>query len=453
MTPRPSRLGATSAAVASAAFLLAGVALTIVGVSGAASRAAGERDPTFGANGLVYLEGSHMKGTDVLVQSDGRLVIARVTAGMEQERFDTRIGRLRSDGALQGTTFTLPDADVAGVGRQLSGKIVAAGTTVPASPPSAVWTQFWIARLNGDLSGDETFGTDGWREISTPGVTHAKAASLIVRPNGDIFVAGSGSVGRDYRSRPRVFVLAKRRRDGGIDPSFGPPGNEGVVYTDLHASTDEWANAAAAAPGGKIVLAGLAVVDETSQFALARYLPDGRLDQSFGRNGTVLTDFRSSESEAAHAIVVQPDGKIVVAGSAVIRHDRRRYVTIAVARFRTDGSLDPTFDDDGKVLTRVRTQAEATGIALQRDGRIIVVGTAMAPGSRQELAIVRYMPDGSLDTTFSGDGRHSDRVGDDVYGWVWTADVALQADGKVVVVATVQRSGRPSAVAVVRYQG
>jgi len=164
----------------------------------------------------------------------------------------------------------------------------------------------------------------------------------------------------------------------------------------------------------------------------------GDLDPSFGAGGTVTTSFAGGGF--ASAVAIQGDGKIVVAGSAAGGSGQGEF---AVARYGTDGSLDVAFDGDGMVTTPIAGGGdEATSVAIQPNGRIVVAGT----DSRERFAVVRYRADGSLDPTFDGDGivRTNLTKGDDI-----GLDMALQPDGRIVVAGP---AGSPSRFALVRYR-
>jgi uncharacterized delta-60 repeat protein len=172
-------------------------------------------------------------------------------------------------------------------------------------------------------------------------------------------------------------------------------------------------------PDGKIVAAGSSqAADSSSEFALARYLPNGRLDRSFGASGRVLTGFGPNGRATASSVALQRDGKIVVAGTA--GH------AFAVARYRPNGTLDRSFGAGGRVLTRFGQRwADASSIAIQRDGKIVVAGS-----SAGLFALVRYRRDGSLDRSFGDRGRVLTRFGS---GDFWRASaLVLQRDGRMV---------------------
>jgi uncharacterized delta-60 repeat protein len=141
-------------------------------------------------------------------------------------------------------------------------------------------------------------------------------------------------------------------------------------------------------------------------FALARYRPDGQLDPTFGSGGKVVTDFgtpahksgRGAEPRGAAALAIQGDDKIVVAGGTGS--------DFALARYRPDGQLDPTFGSGGKVVTDVGARpgsyerSGANAIAIQPDGKILAAGTGP-----HDFALVRYTRDGRLDRSFGGGGE------------------------------------------------
>ncbi len=123
-----------------------------------------------------------------------------------------------------------------------------------------------------------------------------------------------------------------------LDPTFG---NGGKVITDFN--REDYANAVVLQPDGKLIVAGTTGGPTTSDFLIVRYNGDGSLDTSFGNGGKVLTDF--GMQDYAHAIAVQPDGKIVAAGVG----EGPSSTNTVLARYNADGSLDSTFGIGGKV--------------------------------------------------------------------------------------------------------
>jgi uncharacterized delta-60 repeat protein len=192
---------------------------------------------------------------------------------------------------------------------------------------------------------------------------------------------------------------------------------DGKVATNFTLQNDE-AFAVALEADGKIVVAGLAA-HNGGRFALARYNADGTLDHGFSGDGRVVTDFTAGRLDVAHALAIQGDGKIVAAGEADVHGGQ-----FAVARYDTDGTLDTTFSGDGSAHTNVSALFDqANGVAVQADGRIVLAGFA---GGAGRFALVRFTTAGTLDPTFGGDGR----VVPDVRGFANA--VAIQPNGKIV---------------------
>jgi uncharacterized delta-60 repeat protein len=206
---------------------------------------------------------------------------------------------------------------------------------------------------------------------------------------------------------------------GSLDSSFD---QDGRVITDVGGSGfyDE-AYAVELQPDGKIVVAGTSKVGSENDFSLARYNPDGSLDTSFDSDGKLTTDFGGHDE--AHALALQPDGKIVVVGQG----STGTKLDFALARYNQSGSLDTTFDSDGKVTTDFGEDGEnAWCVALQPDGKIVVAGQFGA-----YLRMARYLSDGSLDTSFDGDGKVS-------FLGVGTARaIALLPNGKILLAGSV----------------
>jgi uncharacterized delta-60 repeat protein len=247
------------------------------------------------------------------------------------------------------------------------------------------------------------------------------ASAIAIQPDGKIVAAG-------FSSPPdggRTFVVVRYDSAGLPDPSFG---DDGIVTTSFGDGSAA-ARAVAIESDGDIVVAGTSSQPETGwDFALARYEPDGGLDPSFGDNGRVTTDFEDV-ANGINALVVQPDGKLVVAGES--RGD------FALARYDADGSLDTSFSGDGVVTTDFAGMADtAYAVALQGDGRIVAAGSAFEKqdfyDAPQFFALARYQADGTPDSTFSGDGILITDISDP-FGNARAHAVAVQQDGKIVL--------------------
>ena len=221
-------------------------------------------------------------------------------------------------------------------------------------------------------------------------------------------------------------------------------GSNGMVTTAI-GSTDDYGNRNILQNDGKILLVGyIAVGSSGRQFALVRYNSDGSLDTSFSGDGKWTAPIASYD--LASAITLQSDGKILIAGRALISGNGSDYTLV---RFNTDGSLDTTFSGDGIATTQVFGSDFANSVQVQADGKIIVAGYVYK--SAQEIydfGLVRYNVDGTLDTTFSDDGMVITDFGLSLRDYV--REVAVQDDGKIVV-AGITSNGNDTDFALIRY--
>ncbi|RKT06111.1 putative repeat protein (TIGR01451 family)/uncharacterized delta-60 repeat protein [Streptomyces sp. 3211.6] len=296
---------------------------------------------------------------------------------------------------------------------QADGKIVTVGTTVPAAGGAS---DFALARYNPDGSLDPTFNGDGDNDgkIQTDLRGGDDVADAVaVQPDGKLVVAG-------YSADPDVtgsFTVARFNPDGSLDTSFD---GDGFTFTDFGTTGPQEAFGIAIQPGGAIVAAG----ESGTDVALARYNPaDGSLDTTFDGDGKVTTGFAGG-SASAYDVTLQSDNKIVIAGRSGYNYPSNDS-DFALARYNPDGSLDTAFDGDGRVTTGFTGPDVASGVKVQPDGKIVTAGRAAF-----DFALARYNPDGSLDTAFDGDGKVTTDFGANTLDGA--ADLALQPDGKIV---------------------
>lgn len=208
-----------------------------------------------------------------------------------------------------------------------------------------------------------------------------------------------------------------------LDESFGI---DGKVMVDFQFEDDK-ARAIAMQPDGNFVVAGIgySLTETTFGFALARFKTDGSLDTSFNHSGKLIHVMDHDMSEA-NALIIQPDGKMIAAGLCYGGPN----LDMGLVRFNTSGGIDSTFGVNGQVYTNMSNSEERiTALALQPDGKIVAVGEAKVSGYN-EFAVVRYNTDGSLDQSFSGDGKLLVDFGP---GHSSAQAVAIQSDGKIVV--------------------
>ena len=308
---------------------------------------------------------------------------------------------------------------------QADGKFVVVGQTYKNNDFST--EDFVVTRYNTDGTLDNTFGRGGKVRTDFPGLA-AVPSAVVIQADGKIVVAGGAFPLFTFAGN---FEVVRYNPNGSLDRSFG---NGGIVTTTFPEGS--YAFDVALQPDGKIIAAGTVFVDfipgepSNTDFALARYNPDGTPDATFGNGGQVTTDFFGNEDDA-FSVLIQPDGKIVAVGSA---NNPASYYDFAAVRYLSNGTTDTTFGFAGKVSTDFGDQNfdRARSAALQPDGRIVAAGFAISQnGVVQNFAVARYTSNGVLDTTFSGDGKTQIDFGDCCQS---ANKVLPQSDGKIITV-------------------
>jgi uncharacterized delta-60 repeat protein len=362
----------------------------------------GDLDPTFGTGGKVRtsIGPSGDSAYAVAIQTDGKIVAAGFS--LNGPNFYFALARYDADGSLDAsfgsggkvTTAMVSDhLGASAVAIQSDGKIVAAGT-VGYYPNH----DFVVVRYNADGSLDTSFGAGGIVDTSfgaggivttAIGPSQDIAHAIAIQSDGKIVVGGSSWNGSDAD-----FALVRYNADASLDASFG---SGGKVTTAIGALGDA-AYAFAIRSDGKIVAAGQSWNGFNVDIALARYDPDGSLDASFGSGGKVTTTIGSND-DFAYALAIQSDGKIVAAGNSWTGSQNN--ADFACVRYDPNGSLDISFGLGGIVTTAIAEEDESSSLVIQSGGQIVAAGFSYS-GGRADFTLVRYNPNGSLDTTFGG---------------------------------------------------
>jgi uncharacterized delta-60 repeat protein len=408
--------------------LLAGMMAALLAMAASAGAAPGDLDPTFGGgDGIVTTDfGTTAPARAVALQPDGKIVVAGGSGDFSLARYnkdgslDTGFG---GDGLVT-TDFGGAHDSANAVVVQPDGKIVAAGTSGPF---------FALARYEKDGSLDTGFGGgDGLVTTAIdPDSEGDSANALVLQPNGKLVAAGWTSP--DLETPIYEFALARYDKDGSLDTGFS---EDGRVATSL--TGDDRAKALLLQPDGKLVAVGYSERIGRGSYALARYEKDGSLDTGFGGGDGLVTAIDNYQAMAAG---LQPDGKIVAAGG---------WEYFRVDRFDKDGSVDAGFTGTGALFPGYKGTARlAYAVQAQKDGRIVAAGYVQDDfTSNADFALASFEPDGSLDSSFGGDGM----VTTDVNGpFDYARAIALQPDGKIVVAGA---TGDPTTeFGLVRYEG
>ena len=389
----------------------------------------GSLDNSFDTDGKVItaLGSKNDAARGIVLQSDGKYILAGSSSNGVNDDFG--LLRFDSSGMLD------PNFDVDGKRTDDVGSIVGPAQSVVIQPDRKIIVagsgngQLLLARYNADGSLDASFGTGGRSSIPLGG-TSESGHSAVLQPDGKIVVTGylfsNGTVKAEViRCLP----------NGSLDPSFDGDGRVTLAVGQSAIGT-----AVAVQADGKIVLAGYSESPNASPF-IARFDAAGVPDPAFDGDGLVVPPLANGAQ--ARAIALQADGKIVVAGISA--------QDFFVLRYNNDGSPDNSFDDDGVATVSLSTgYDQANAVAIQPDGRIVAAGTTLDTANNQyRFAVARFMANGAPDVSLNGSGKVATPVG---AGYSSANAVAIQPDGKILVAGT-SDSGVDAGLdmAVVRY--
>jgi uncharacterized delta-60 repeat protein len=352
---------------------------------GSAAAAPGDLDPTFGAGGVA--EETQGLGTVMTLQPDGKILVAGYTFPWELS-----VARWTPDGRLDSTfgsggIAVGPSGRATGLALQPDGKIVATGYVAEGSMS--------VVRFTGSGSLDPSFGSGG-----VAAGPRGDGSAIAVQADGKIVVVGTS--GDPFSSLAAITVL-RFQPDGAPDAGFG---TNGVVRTPL--GLGSVGRDVALQPDGKIVVAG-----SSDAMTLVRYDPDGSFDASFGFGG--IARVTAGAFASAESVVVAPDGRLIAAGGSTLG--------LAVARLLPDGRPDASFGVGGAATVHAGGVGGASDVALQADGRVVV-----AASGPQFVALVRVRPDGSLDSNFGEEGISQVALG----SWSQASAVAIEPDGRIL---------------------
>jgi uncharacterized delta-60 repeat protein len=276
---------------------------------------------------------------------------------------------------------------------QPDGRIVTGGFYYYTNFSGYVYA-FALARHNADGSLDSSFGSGG-KVTTSFGASADIATGLALQADGKLVAVGNTEV--DPYNHILNIAVARYTTNGLLDASFG---GTGKVVTQVTAGESR-AGGVVIQPDGKILIGGCGQVGAATNFALLRFLPGGSLDNAFGSFGRVTTDFGAANPSFGNALALQPDGKIILAGRVMLG----ALAAVGLARYNSDGTLDPSFGTGGKLTTQVGIAYDlAYSVAVMPNGKILVAGLSQQ-GNEDKFAILRYLPDGSLDGSYGIGGK------------------------------------------------
>jgi uncharacterized delta-60 repeat protein len=362
-----------------------------------------------------------MHGSRLIVSAALASLLAPVIAWSGAGDLDPSFG---GGGIVQTTLTSMEDRANAGA-LQPDGKILAGGGKYTSSST----VELAVVRYQPNGIVDPTFGTSG--VVTTNVGTIAEVESLVVQPDGKIVAAGYVDDGAGNLS----MALVRYDASGSLDPTFG---SGGIVASTLGPGTGI-VRAVLLQPDGKLVAVGEARVGGNQLFAAARFEADGSVDTGFGTAGEVMTD-ASPIFDIANDAVLQPDGRIVAAGTAGFRP--------TLVRWNSDGTVDASFGTGG-VASLSSASGYGTAAVVQPDGKLVIAGNESLPSGKYDFVLGRFDANGTLDPTFGTGGVVRTALGpDDDFEF----DLAIQPDGKLVAVGQMTTGFFTSSFAAVRYE-
>lgn len=385
--------------------------------------ASGVLDPTFSGDGKLT---TNYFGTDqgrsVIILTDGSLVVWGQSGELANSGIllkYSKVGSLDPSFGTNGITFQelyQVHSFVNDLTIQTNGNIITGGTSNSNATLGMVTT-----RMKQNGLPDTTYNTDGIAQ-SFLYSANLECKSIALQADGKIVQLGI----QKTKTKNDEIIIIRYHTDGSLDESFG---TNGRVNTDVGNFDDDGVCMAVQADN-KLIVAGYSYNGQNYDFLLTRYLPNGNLDNSFSADGKIIIAFGTGNDEA-HAIALQKDGKILVGGFTEGANHETQF---AVIRLTAQGNLDQTFNKTGKLSIDLSPDGNETikAIKVQGDGKIILAGDAFN-GMNNDFALVRILPDGSLDNTFSGDGI---LIIDINNNYNETADVELLMDGRIIAGGT-----------------
>ncbi|HNW98272.1 MAG TPA: T9SS type A sorting domain-containing protein [Bacteroidales bacterium] len=352
--------------------------------------------------------------SSIAVQTDGKIIIAGTT--IEPITLDNLlITRYTPDGNID-QTFATNGFDTLGFSDamdrphsviiQPDEKILIAGSSYLSGK-----SFYFVVRYNANGSLDNSFGNNG-KLFSQIDGKFTYVSSIMLAPDGKIFCGGSCDTD---------LLLFKLLSDGSIDNTFG---TNGYVTTDM--SPDETIVKIAIQSDGKILAAAQVGGFSTKyDFGLLRYNSNGTLDSTFSYDGKLFTSF-GPDHDYCNDMCLAPDGKIFLAGTSNTNPTN----SFALIKYNSNGSIDLSFNQSGKVLMPIRKSSICNSVELQEDGKILISGYSLDDSNNSDFTLVRLNINGSIDSTFGTDGIVLTDFGTNVD---YSTCMAIQPDGRILL--------------------
>jgi uncharacterized delta-60 repeat protein len=413
-------------------------------VGAAASLGSAVAQTPFGDDGrlvLAFQDFPSAIGLDLAIDPEDRIVVSTQLGTM----FGKHGGGKEEFGVLRLLPDGQPDPSFGTGGEAAPGFAAAsfgvvgalalddAGRAVVAGLPEVPGANlFGVLRFTPTGLKDAGFGMAGEAMVDFPPADAAFVEDVMVASNGRIV-----AVGKQGALHPPVrFALARLRADGTLDPAFGVGGR---VTTEFP-THPQWSEAAAVAEDSamRVIAAGHVLdpddVATTIAMAVSRYRVNGQLDVGFGTDGRVVVEFDMVSQ--AQAVVVDDQDRVIAGGCVLVPGFKAQ--GFALARLNTDGSLDESFGEDGRVVTPIDGSGCINDLAIDTEDRIVAAGWVDVDGAGQRFALARYRPDGSLDAGFGDGGTVTTTFPDQSNSFGEAVDI--DGEGRIFVAGSMTRS-------------
>jgi len=408
----------------------------------------GGLDTTFNSVGRVDdVSGKYQSAYAMAIQPDGKIIVGGrndISASvchfiMKRYKIDGKLDSIfGTDGVVETTMHGSEDV-INSIALQSDGKIVVAGTS---------WSDITaydiaIARYNTNGTLDNTFGNNGIKLIDIRGTDDKINSALVIQPDGKIIAAGFTHNDISYD-----FMLLRLSVNGSLDTSFG---TDGFAITDVADSSSDAIRGIVLQPDGKIVAVGSSITSSNVAFIAARYLSTGVLDSSFGVSGLVIGVNTDETTEDSYSVLIQPDGKIISVGTQ--QRNPGNWRSAQLIRYNTDGTYDTDFGKNGVVvIENIEGYDEIYSSVLQPDGKIVIAGNTRNNHPTlpsRDFLLMRLNIDGSLDSDFGNAGKIITDFGfnKDDFGYA----IARQNDGKILAAGYVGNLYSNSGIGIARY--
>ena len=377
----------------------------------------GALDATFGTGGKANIERFGGDRSAMTVQPDGKVVMVGGTfTDFIMARFNadgTVDSTFDGDGRVTTKIVSGQQQEALAVVVQPDAKVVVAGYS---GPPGGGPSRVALARYMPDGSLDAAFGSQGKVVSDVVGEAYA----ITIQPDGKLLVAGRSP--RASGADTSDFVVARFASNGALDTTFAAGG---MRITDIAGATNTARNIVLE-PNGAIVVSGQSFDSNVDHTDIVRYDASGNLDATFGTGGMLAL----SGTLVGHGLAVSADGKLVLVGSVVAPNTPTTATQFLVRRLNADGTTDIPFGANGSVVTDISGRGDAAlAVALQQDGKIVVAGLSSSQ-TNPNFAVTRYLVNGALDTSFANAGKQTVDFFGFTDG---AESVVVQPDGKIVV--------------------